>query len=113
MYRSASSSSASTARIPPKRAFDRATSSSERRTIRASMAGSSRYSMPRRRRGVSRPARLSLQLCVSPAVVEQGALRVGGGGDDLADVDGVVAGAMTVHEVALDVRQRAVEQRRA
>jgi len=48
------SSSERTARVPPNRAFARATSARERATISGWTSGSSRYSMPRRRDGVSR-----------------------------------------------------------
>src|SRR5207249_7819480 len=85
----------STAKRP---AWSRRTS--PRRDVAADFAAS-------RRRSAAR------QLMIAAAKKEQGAPFAGVGTLDLADVDGVIAGVVRGDDAAFDVRQRALENRRA
>src|SRR5687768_9932705 len=111
--------SSRTARVPPNSAFANATSASERRTIRGSTSGASRYSVPRRRGGVIKVftrllygcARSALELRVPTAVVEQWPVAVRDRRLDLPNEDRVIARVVVRVSPALDVSERIVEER--
>ena len=101
--------SSTAARSPPSQRFDRVTSPIDRSRTAESVAGSSRISTPRRRDGVS-TLWSSLQLRVPAAVVEQRLAVEGLGPIDFGDEHRVIARVVVLKYVALEVRERVVEQ---
>src|SRR5450759_1136650 len=98
--------------IPPNRALARATSASERVTIRGSTSGESSISTPLLRGGVSMSrTALMLQLCVTAAVVEERRPALHACRFHFAKDDSVVASIVQGEPAALQHPEYVVENR--
>src|SRR5450830_27574 len=98
--------------IPPNRALARATSASERVTIRGSTSGESSISTPLLRGGVSMSrTALMLQLCVTAAVVEERRPALHARRFHFAEDDSVVASIVQGEPAALQHPEHVVENR--